>query len=135
MDPGVHDYIRPDQIYQKNLENIRNSSGKDGYVFSYNPVTSSKQEKYVGISKLVAQEIEKKICEGETIVILDDVYGTGATINAVRETIRMAVNRNVPNDMLPAVVVAREVEGNYEGQELSHVLASIILPIIVCLKE
>lgn len=119
----------------KNLENIRNSTEENGFVFAYNPVTSSHQQKYIAISTLVAEVIKEKILQGAVVAILDDVYGSGATINAVRDTIRMAVGTQIPNEMLPAVVVAREVEGEYKGQELDDVLASIILPIIVSAKD
>ena len=113
-----------------NPEQVKFRAGSDGFFLSYNPVTSTQQAKYIGLSQSQAQVIHRELTQGNTIVILDDVYGTGATANAMREIIRLSTENNIPDFQLPVLVVAREVEGEYEGQEIETVFASIILPII-----
>lgn len=115
----------------KDIDKIKTEVGSNGWTLSYNPVTSAAEKKYVGISQEHAQLIGHHLSQEHTIAILDDVYGTGATIQAVRDAISMALGIEIPNTKLPALVAAREVEGEYSGQELDHVFASIILPIIV----
>lgn len=115
----------------KNEDQIRESIGEEGIILPYNPITSSLQEKFVGISKEHAEQIANHIIHGDLVALVDDVYGTGATINAVRAVIGLATDLEIPKTMLPAVVVAREIEGDYEAQRLDHVFASIILPAIV----
>jgi hypothetical protein len=114
----------------KDPEQIAFQAGRDGFFISYNPVTSTKQAKYIGLSHSQAQVISRELTQGNTIAILDDVYGTGATANAVREIIRLSTENDIPDFQLPVLVLAREIEGEYEGQEIEAVFASIILPII-----
>lgn len=114
----------------KDLEQVKSQAGRDGFTLGYNPVTSTQQAKYIGLSHNHAQIIHRELAQGNTIAILDDVYGTGATVNAVREIIRLSTGNDAPDFQLPVLVVAREVEGEYEGQEIETVFAPIILPII-----
>jgi hypothetical protein len=114
----------------KDLEQVQSQTGSDGFIHSYNPVTSTRDSKYVGIPSSYVNLIHEELIKGHAIAILDDVYGTGATANAVRDVIRSSTQLNISNNQLPVLVVAREVEGIYEQQEEENVFASIILPII-----
>lgn len=98
----------------KDLEQVQTQTGPDGFIHSYNPVTSTRDDKYVGLPSSYTDLIHEELIQGHTIAILDDVYGTGATANAVRDVIRSSTHLNIPNNQLPVLVVAREVEGNYE---------------------
>lgn len=115
---------------QKVLEDI----GGDGWITEYNPVTSSIDKKYVGMAKSQGETIRQHIDNNEIIAILDDVYGTGATVNAVRNTIRMALQVEIADEQLPALVLAREIEGEFSDADSRSIIASIILPVIVTMS-
>ncbi len=114
---------------------VKSQTGSDGFSMNYNPVTSTQQAKYIGLSQQHAQLIQNVISAGNKVAIIDDVYGTGATVNAVRKIIEVATQRKIEDSQLPIIVVAREVEGKYEEQLIHSVLASIIIPIIRVISE
>ncbi|MCA9382410.1 hypothetical protein KC660_03325 [Candidatus Dojkabacteria bacterium] len=114
---------------------VKSQIGSDGFYLNYNPVTSTQQAKYIGLSQHLAHIIQKELSYGNKVAILDDVYGTGATVNAVRKIIALAVQHKIKDSQLPVLVVSRELEGEYEEQKIDSVLASIIIPIIRVISE
>lgn len=82
--------------------------GDQGQVYSYFPITSPDQPKYLGFDDKTIRAILKTIENGKQISIIDDVYSSGATIKAVLEGIKTILGSRYDDTLIEVVTVARE---------------------------
>jgi len=105
----------------------------DWYV-PYQPITG--RTKYLAILPETAARVVETVTQGGRLVVLDDIYSSGATTHAAREVIRRALaraGRDVAPKQIPVVAVAQEVEGGYDDAQRqdANLLSAAVIPVIV----
>jgi hypothetical protein len=54
--------------------------------------------------------LHERVCEEDSLLIVDDAYSTGSSVNAVIEQLRRKARRNLPHDIRIATVWYRPTE-------------------------
>lgn len=92
----------------RDLAEIREKVGEKEKVYDYHPITSQEKPKYLAFGKKIRQEIFRTIRQGRQIVLIDDVYSSGATIKAVLLGLKDILGDLYQDTLVEVVTVARE---------------------------
>lgn len=97
-----------DLIGSRDFTEISELTDRDYRIYAYNPITSPEKPKYLAFAHKVEKHILTAVKRGEKIVIIDDVYSSGATVRAILDGLKDILGDLYDPSMIEVVTVARE---------------------------
>jgi hypothetical protein len=95
-------------IGSRSFEDLKTQTDVDDRIYAYNPITSPDKPKYLAFGVQTEKHIRSAIRAGEKIVIIDDVYSSGATVKAILGGLQDILEDEYNPDLIEVVTVARE---------------------------
>ncbi|MDH5532811.1 MAG: hypothetical protein OEX81_00090 [Candidatus Pacebacteria bacterium] len=97
-----------DLLGSRDFDEIKAQTHLEDRIYVYNPITSPDKPKYMAFGRQIEKHIKSAIKAGEKIVIIDNVYSTGATIKAILGGLKDILGRSYDPNLIEVVTVARE---------------------------
>ncbi|NCN87433.1 MAG: hypothetical protein GW941_00905 [Candidatus Pacebacteria bacterium] len=98
-----------DLVGSTDFDHIKAQTCQEDLIYAYFPITSQDKAKYLAFGEETVKHIQRVIRSGQGIVIIDDVYSSGATIKAILDGLKDILGEELFKIAdIEVVTVARE---------------------------